>query len=225
MEAKSLTVETRTDFGKNASRRARQNGFIPGVIYSHGESESIQIPRKEFFKLFKGKISESVIFDIHSNAKKDDTEKMAYVKDYHKDPITGEILHVDLFKVTKGEKIRTHVPIIFTGTAKGVKLGGILEVDVREIEVECLPKDLPEKIEIDVTSMEVGDSIHVKDLVLADGVKAMENPDASIASVHVPKVVVEEAKVEEAVAVEGEGEEAKKAAEGEEEKDKEKEKK
>jgi large subunit ribosomal protein L25 len=223
MEAKHLTVEPRTDFGKNASRRVRNSGFIPGVIYSHGESEAIQIPRKEFFKLFKGKISESVIFDIHSSVKKDDTEKMAYVKDYHADPISGEILHIDLFKVTKGEKIHTHVPIVFTGTAKGVKLGGILEVDIREIEVECLPKDLPEKIEIDVTSMEVGDSIHVKDVVLAEGVKITGNPDASIASVHVPKVVAEEVKVEEAVAVVGEGEEAKKA-EGAEDKDKDKDK-
>ena len=225
MEAKSLTVEPRTEYGKNASRRARRNGFIPGVIYSHGEAEVIQIPRKEFFKLFKGRISESVIFDIHSTAKKEDTEKMAYVKDYHQDPLTGEILHVDLFKVTKGEKIHTHVPIVFVGTAKGVKLGGILEVDVREVEVECLPKDLPEKIEIDVTEMEVGDSIHAKDVVLPNGVKIMGNPDASIASVHVPKVAAVEEKVEEAVAVEGEGEEAKKA-EGEEDKEnKEKEKK
>ncbi len=224
MEAKSLTVEPRNDFGKNASRRARRNGFIPGVVYSHGESESIQIPRKDFFKLFKGKISESVIFDIHSSAKKDDTEKMAYVKDYHMDPISGEILHVDLFKVTKGEKIHTHVPIVFIGTAKGVKLGGILEVDVREIEVECLPKDLPEKIEIDVTSMEVGDSIHVKDVVLPEGVKAIGNSEASIASVHVPKVAAVEEKVEEVAAAEGEGEEAKKAAEGDEAKDKDKDK-
>ncbi len=224
MEAKSLTVEPRTDFGKNASRRARQNGFIPGVIYSHGESESIQIPRKEFFKLFKGKISESVIFDIHSSAKKEDTEKMAYVKDYHMDPISGDILHVDLFKVTKGEKIHTHVPIIFLGTPKGVKLGGILEVDLREIEVECLPKDLPEKIEIDVTSMEVGDSIHVKDVAVGEGVKLMGNLDSSIASVHVPKITAVEEKVEEVAAVEGEGEEAKKAAEGDETKDKDKDK-
>jgi large subunit ribosomal protein L25 len=222
MEAKMLTVEPRSDFGKNASRRVRRNGFIPGIIYSHGQAEAIQIPRKDFFKLFKGKISESVIFDIQSSVKKDDTEKMAYVKDYHQDPLSGEILHVDLFRVTKGEKIHTHVPIIFVGTAKGVKLGGILEVDVREIEVECMPKDLPEKIEIDVTTMEVGDSIHVKDIVLPDGVTPKGNPEMSIASVHVPKVVAAEAKVEEIAAVEGEGEEAKKAAEGEEDKDKEK---
>jgi large subunit ribosomal protein L25 len=223
MEAKSLTIEPRTDLGKNASNRIRSGGFIPAVLYSHGESEVIQISRKDFFKLFKGRISESVIFDIHSKEKKDE-ERMAYVKDYQMDPVSGEILHVDLFKVTKGEKIHTHVPIEFVGTPKGVKLGGILEVDLREIEVECLPKDLPEKIQLDVSNMEVGDSLHVKDVVLAEGVRIMESPEASIASVHVPKVVAVEEKVEEVVAVEGEGEEAKKAAEGEEKTDKEKEK-
>ena len=219
MEAKMLTVEPRAEFGKNASRRVRRNGFIPGVIYSHGQAEAIQIPQKEFFRLFKGKISESVIFDIQSSAKKDDDEKMAYVKDYHKDPLTGEILHIDLFRVTKGEKIHTNVPIVFIGTSRGVKLGGILEVDLREIEVECMPKDLPEKIEIDVTAMEVGDSIHVKDVVLPEGVTAKGNPETSIASIHVPKVAAAETKVEETAV---EGEEAKKAAEGEEEKEKEK---
>jgi large subunit ribosomal protein L25 len=204
MEAKSLTIEPRTDFGKNASYRVRKSGFIPGVIYSHGECEQIQIPRKDFFKLFKGKISESVIFDIHSTSKKDDAEKMAYVKDYQADPLTGEILHIDLFKVTKGEKIHTHVPVIFIGTAKGTKLGGILEVDMREIEVECLPRDLPEKVEIDVTELMVGDSIHVKNIILGENVKITSNPEASIASVHVPKIVVVEEKVEEVAAVEGE---------------------
>jgi large subunit ribosomal protein L25 len=220
MEAKSLTVNPRKDLGKNASRRIRRDGSIPGIIYSHGESEPVTIPRKDFFKLFKGRISESVIFDLHSTDKKDDIERMAYVKDYQMDPVSGEIFHVDLFRVTKGEKIHTHVPIEFVGVPRGVKLGGILEVDAREVVVECLPMDLPEKIQIDVTNMNVGDSIHVKDVVLPEGVKILVNLDASIASVHVPKVAAVEEKVEEVVAVEGEGEEAKKA--GEEGKDEEK---
>lgn len=219
MEAKSLTIEPRTDFGKNASRRLRLKGLIPGVLYAHGKSESIQLQIKDFLKLFKGKITESVIFDLHST-KSDDTEKMAYVKDYQMDPLTSEILHVDLFKVTKGEKIHTHVPIEFVGVAKGTKLGGLLEVDSREIEVECFPKDLPEKIQIDVTNLEVGDSLHVKDIVIGEGVKILTNSEMSIASVHIPKVVAIEEPVAEVAAVEGEvegeGGEEKKEAEGKE---------
>lgn len=214
MQAKSLNIEPRTDLGKNASRRIRKSGFIPGVIYSHGEAEAIQIPTKEFFKLFKGRITESVIFNLHSSSKEYE-EKMAYVKDYQMNPITSEVEHVDLFKVTATEKIHTHVPIEFLGTAKGIKLGGILEVDVREVEVECLPKDLPEKITLDVTEMNIGDSIHVRDINLGDAIKIMGNPDMFIASVHVPKIVVEE-KVEEVAAVEAEVEGAKEAAAGEE---------
>lgn len=227
MEAKSLTIEPRTDLGKNACNRIRSNGFIPAVLYSHGESEVVQIPRKEFFKLFKGRISESVIFDIQSKEKKD-ADRMAYVKDYQMDPISGEILHVDLFRVTRGEKIHTHVPLEFVGTPKGVKMGGILEIEIRGVEVECLPRDLPERIQIDVSEMEIGDSFHVSNVALAEGVRIMGNPDSTIASVHVPKVVVE--KVEEAAAVEGEAaaegeaKEPKKAAEGEEKSEKGKEK-
>ena len=104
--------------------------------------------------------------------------------------------------------------IEFVGTAKGIKQGGILEVDMRELEVECLPMDLPEKIQVNVTELEVGDSIHVKDIDLGDKVRITTNSESSIASVHVPKVAVVEEKVEEAAAVEGEGEEAKKAEEG-----------
>ncbi len=216
MQAKSLTIEPRNDLGKNASRRTRKSGYIPGIIYSHGEAEAIKIPTKDFFKLFKGRITESVIFDLHSS-RKEYEEKMAYVRDFQMDPVTNEIVHVDLFRVTATEKIHTRVPIEFIGTAKGTKLGGILEVDIREVEVECLPKDLPEKIQLDVNEMNIGDSIHVRDINLGESIKIMENPDMFIASVHIPKVAVLEEKVEEAAAVEGEGEEgAKEAAEGEE---------
>jgi large subunit ribosomal protein L25 len=225
MESKRLTIEPRTDMGKNASRRLRVGGYIPGVLYSHGETEAVQIQEKDFFKLFKGKISESVIFDLHSASKKDLDEKMAYVKDYQRDPVTNQILHVDLFKVTATEKIHTNVPVIFVGTSAGAKMGGILEVEAREVLVECLPRDLPEKIEIDVSKLDIGDAIHVHDIDLGEKVRIMLNPEAAIVTVIIPKIAVVEEKVEEA-AVAAEGEEAKEEekAEGEPEEAKEKEK-
>jgi len=216
MEAKTLTVEPRTDFGKNASRRLRMSGFIPGVIYSHGETEAVQINMKDFFKLFKGRITESVIFDLHSLSKKNYEEKMAYVKDYQKNPVTNEILHVDLFKVTATEKIHTNVPVEFLGTALGAKMGGILEVEVREILVECLPRDLPEKIHVDVTNLNTGDSVHVRDLDLGEKVKILTNPEAVIVTVIIPKIAAIEEKVEEAAVV-AEGEEAKEEVKAEDE--------
>lgn len=198
MESKSLSVEPRTDFGKNASRRLRREGFIPGVIYSHGETETVKIPIKDFFRLFKGKVSESVLFDIKGGSGKEGAEKMGYVKDYQLDPLTGEIVHLDLFKVTKGEKLITKVPVEFIGTSKGVKMGGIFEIDLREVEVECLPKDLPEVITVDITELNAGDSIHVRDLSPGQGVVILTLPDAPVASVQIPRVVVAEEAAEEA---------------------------
>ncbi len=195
MEGKTLVAETRDDFGKNISRRLRREGFIPGVLYSHGETSSIKVRENEFFKLFHGHISESVIFDI--NVAGSDESTLAFVKDYQIDPVTDQIVHIDFFKVTKGEKITTLVPIEVVGTPKGLKLGGVLEISEREVEVECLPKDLPEKITVDVTELMVDDSIHAKDVELGEGVTLKSNAEGVIAAVNPPRAVKAEEEEEE----------------------------
>ncbi len=211
MQDKSLNVELRTEKGKNANRRLRDSGYIPAVLYSHGESESIKVDKKDFFTLFHGHISESVIFDLKykDNA---DLKQMAFVKDYHLDPVSGEVLHLDFFKVTLGEIIHTNVPIEIIGTPVGLKMGGLLEVTERELEIECLPKDLPGKIEVDVTELDVGDSIHAEDLNIGDAVTLMCSGDTVIAAVHMAKVAkaaegeeeAEEAAIEESAEESGE---------------------
>ena len=205
MENKQINAQVRSEFGKNVNRRLRSEGFIPAVLYSHGESESIKIADKDFFKLFKGQVSESVIFDIKITDKKDDNEYMAFVKSYQLDPISDEVVHLDLFKVTKGEKIQTNIPIEIIGTSEGVRRGAILEVDSREIEIECLPKDLPEKIEVDITGLDEGDSIHANELNLSESLKLLSNPDLVIVSVHAAKIYEEEVEEEEDILEEGEG--------------------
>lgn len=191
-EAKVLHAETRTGTGKNVNNRLRSSGFIPAVLYSHGTTESIKIEEKNFFKLFKGHISESVIFNLDIPGHKDASQLMAFVKDYQKDPVSGKVLHLDLFKVTKGEKIHTTVPVELIGAPVGVKAGGVLEVSEREIMIECLPMELPEKIVVDVTPLEIGTFIHAKDIPLTGSVKLLSNPEAVIAGVVTPKAVVEE---------------------------------
>ncbi|MCP4131527.1 MAG: 50S ribosomal protein L25 [bacterium] len=194
MKGKSIDAEIRTEKGKNANRRTRAAGYIPAVLNAHGESEAIKIKKKDFFDLFKGRVSESIIFDLNI---KEGAQQMAFVKEYQQNPITDEIIHLDLFKVTAGEKITTQVPLEIVGIPKGIKAGGILDISERELEVECLPKDLPELIQVDVTELMPGDSIHVKDVVVGDNIKILSNFDNVIASVHIPRAVVEDEEVEE----------------------------
>ena len=191
MEAHVLPVETRNQRGKNANHKIRAQGYIPAVLYSHGESQSIMVQKKNFFKIFKGHISENVLIDLEIKDASGSPVK-AFVKDYQRHPITDEILHVDFFRVTMTEAISTNVPVEIVGTPIGVKQGGILEIIEREIEVECLPSDLPEKITIDVTNLAIGQSIHVKDIAAPKGVTILSTPDTVVVAVLAPHKVVEE---------------------------------
>jgi large subunit ribosomal protein L25 len=191
MEAHVLPVETRNQTGKNANHKIRAQGYIPAVLYSHGESQSIMVQKKNFFKIFKGHISENVLIDLEIKDASGSPVK-AFVKDYQRHPITDEILHVDFFRVTMTEAISTNVPVEIVGTPIGVKQGGILEIIEREIEVECLPSDLPEKITIDVTNLAIGQSIHVKDIAAPKGVTILSTPDTVVVAVLAPHKVVEE---------------------------------
>ena len=197
MENLVLEAQIRSDYGKNKSRQIRNKGFIPAVIYSHGKTEAIQITNKSFKSLFKGHISESKIFTINIKDKKNDSKLMAFVKSFQKHPVSDEIIHLDLFKITKGEKIQTVVPIEVVGSAKGVKMGGVLEKGEREIEVECLPKDLPEVIEVDISNLGIDQAIHAKDIELDEAITILTNPDTVIAAVHVARVAEEEETEEE----------------------------
>lgn len=186
MEAKTLTVELRDDFGKNATNRLRAAGFIPGVVYSHGETHNVKVPEKSLFNLFKGKISESVIFDLKVTGKEND-DFMAFVKDYQTEPVTGKITHLDMYRVTRGEKIKTRVPLNFIGTAIGTKSGGSVDFYQHDLEVECFPQDLPEKIAIDISGLGLEENIHAKDVQLSDKVKLLSSPDAVLVAVHSPR--------------------------------------
>ena len=189
MSTKVLNAEPRTLTGKNNCNRLRSQGFIPAVVYSHGKSEAIKIQEKEFLNLFKGHISESVIFDLHIGGEGD---LMAFVKDFQKDPLTSRVTHLDLFRVTRDEKIKTHVPIDLIGTPAGLKVGGILKHGERELLIHCMPKNLPEKISLNITEMMPGDSIHVGDIKHGDEFEILTNSNAVVVAVLKKKTEVEE---------------------------------
>ncbi len=214
MKNTTLPVATRTDFGKNAAHRLRKAGFIPSVVYSHGEATPIKIATRDFYSVFKGYITESVLIDLEFSD--DPGKKMkAFVKDYHKNPVNDDLLHVDFYKITMGEAIQTSVHLEIVGSAAGERVGGIVEVIERELAIEVLPSEMPEKIEIDVTNLEIGDSIHVSDLEEKESLTFLSSPDQVIVTCVAPHIPSAEEE-EEAEELE-EGEEATAAEEGAEE--------
>lgn len=200
MAKQTLDIEVRKELKKGPSRRLRRMGKIPCVIYGHKETPlPIIVDEHEFNKKFK-KMSENILI----NLKLPTDSHEVLVKDFQEDIVSGKILHIDFYEVEKGRLLRTHIPVHMKGTAEGVKEGGILETFLHEIEVECLPKDIPEEIFMDVTHLEVGHAIHISDIETREGIKILNPLDQVICLVARKKGTEEE---EEKEAVEEETEE------------------
>lgn len=178
-----LQAKSRTKSGSAESRRVRKNGRIPAVIYGRsGKSVSIDLDNTEFVKGTKG-ISESTIVKVEVDGKPYE----AFVKATQRNIIDGQILHIDFYEVESGVALRAKVSLVFKGNPIGVREGGMLETPVHEIEIECLPKDLPERIEIDISDLKVNHSIHVRNIPLAEGIRLLSNPDQTVALVKFAK--------------------------------------
>jgi len=178
-----LQAKNREKFGSAESRRLRKKGRIPAVIYGRtGKSVSIDLDSSEFVKGTKG-ISESTIVKVSV----DDKSYDAFVKATQRNIIDGNILHIDFYEVESGVALRAKVSIILHGNPIGVREGGMLETPSHEIEIECLPKDLPERIEVDISSLKANQSLHVRDIALGEGVRLLSNPDQVLALVRFAK--------------------------------------
>ncbi len=175
MEQKTLSVELRKDFGKGPSRRFRSEGKIPAVIYGVHENKSINVDGREFSKKFKT-ISANTIITLELGKEKCDV----LIKDYQDNIIKETIEHVDFMEIEKGKLLKTQVPVVLSGTAPGVKEGGILVQKVSEIEVECLPKDIPEEISVDISGLELGHSIHVGAIPEVKGVEFLLGSEITV---------------------------------------------
>ena len=153
----------------------------------------------------------NTLLDIEIEGADDKGSKLSILRDIQMDYLTNTALHLDFLELDMNEKIEVKVPLVFTGRAQGVKEGGILEEMIREIGVECVPGDIPDTIEHDVTELGLEQGVQIKDLILPDGVESTGNPDDTVAMIHVPRAMI----VEEPTAAEGEeGEEGAEAAEG-----------
>jgi len=192
MEKINLKAEIREKTGKGSSGRLRRTGYIPAILYGGKEApQSLIVNIKDLKKALSTEAGENVIISL----KVGDKTRTVIVKDLQTDPVRGDLLHVDLYQISLKERLKASVPIEVRGEAPGVKEGGILQHRLREIEVECLPTEIPEFIPVDVSGLSIGDSLHVKDLSLPAGkagvtgdLKILVDGEESVISVVPPTV-------------------------------------
>ena len=198
MAMHALKGARRSGIGKGVARKLRQSGTIPAVYYGRGEEPiPLAVALKELEEVIEKAEGSNVIVDLKVDGDGAGDRK-ALIREIQRDPVGGHILHLDLQHISLTETITVEVPIVLTGTPIGVKDGGgILEHLLREVEVECLPTDIPSRLEIDVTALNIGDSLHVSDLK-AERVTILTEGERPIAAV-VPPTVLEEAKPAEEV--------------------------
>ena len=200
MEQKTLAGYERNMLKKGPAGRLRKEGKIPAVIYGHKKPVHISVDAKEVDTKFYT-ISENTIITI--NVK--DKEYEVLVKEFQENVMLGQLSHIDFFEIERGKILKTRIPVYLTGTSIGVKEGGLLEHRLHEIDIECLPKDIPEKIEVDITELQIGESVHVSDLAFPESVKILNIMEQSVVSITTIKAEVEP-EVEEEELEEGEEE-------------------
>ena len=210
MSETALVVESRAATGKGAVRKLRAAGRIPAILYGQGkESLPLSIDPRALEKVLRAG-GANALLDLSVEGRPELGSPVALVKELQRHPIRGTIMHADLYQVDLTRTVEVEVPVHLIGKAKGIDFGGILEHSLREIALECLPRSIPASIEVDISNMEIGDVIHVRDLVLPPGVSLMSDPDLGVVHVALP-AAEEEAPV--AAAAEGAAEAA--AATGE----------
>lgn len=211
-----LEVQVREQTGKGAARKLRAAGMIPAVLYGSGRpSYPITLNPLQLHKvLHESEMGMNTLIDLKVTGHAELDGKTVLVRELQRDPVKGRFVHADLYEVDLQEKIEVSVPIHVTGKSAGVELGGVLDQVLRELEVKCLPRAIPDEFVVDVTPLEMGDSLHVSDIALPEGVELISDAELSVVSVVAP--AKEEEPEVEAEAAEGEvvveGEEA---AEGE----------
>ena len=188
-----LNAQKRDTAGRSAVNKIKQQGLVPAVIYgAREEPMKLTISAREIGTLLSRATSEHVLVDLEIADGGAKTNRLALIQEVQHHPLKRNVLHVDFHAVRADEKLHADIPVEPTGEADGVKnFGGILEINLHTVEVECLPKDLPEIIIIDVSRLGVGDAIHIKDLQLPEGVTVRGDGDLTVVRVAAPTVEIE----------------------------------
>lgn len=186
----SFNATARDQVGKGAARTLRGKGLIPAVIYGHGrDPQPLSLNARDLDKLLGHIQAESTVIEVSVGG----TTAKTLIREIQRHPIKRQILHVDFQALVAGEKVTVSIPIVLEGIPEGVRLGGgVLDQTLRELEIEVDPSSIPDHIEFDVTNMVIGDSVHVSDLKLPEGVEVLDDPETSVAVLAAPRAVIEE---------------------------------
>ncbi|MBE9542197.1 MAG: 50S ribosomal protein L25 [Proteobacteria bacterium] len=202
-----LDSKKRTTIGKGSARKLRSMGRLPVILYGpETDSIMLSLDYKQLEKILRGKSAESIIFDLRVDSNGKNNSKRVMIKEIQKDPVTRDYLHVDFYEISMEKELEVDIPVYLVNTPIGVSEGGILEHIRRELKILCMPKNLIDKIEIDVSGLDVGQSLHIEDISFPPGLKSIEDGNLTIATVVAP--TIEEEKVEEEEIEEEEIEEA-----------------
>lgn len=199
MAAATLSASVRETSGKGVARSLRSSGRVPAIIYGHGrDPQALSIETRELEKLLSHISAENTVIDLTVDGRSART----LIREIQRHPFKRQILHVDFQELVAGEKIVVRVPIVLMGVPDGVRMdGGILDQTMRELEVEVDPSNIPNHLEIDVTKMTIGTSLHVSDIALPEGVEIVGDESASVAVVSAPRAVIETVPADEEAAV------------------------
>lgn len=198
MATARLSASPRSDAGKGAARKLRSAGSIPGVIYGHArEPQSLAIETRDLERLLAHVSAASTVVELDVDGRTSRT----LIREIQRHPFKKQILHVDFQELVAGEKVTVSIPLVFVGTAAGAKSGGVLDQIMHELEIEVDPSNIPNHIDVDVSALEIGHSVHVGDLAIPAGVEVLSEADATVCVVTPPKTTAEpEAEAEEAPA-------------------------
>ena len=182
-----LTVTVREKSGKGVARQLRRSGKVPAVLYGQGECLLLTIEPEPLTKILKSQAGSTALITLTVNGAKDKSKRTALLRDFQVDPVEGHVLHADLFEISMDKPIRVKVPVhVIGGTPAGVKEGGILHYNTRELHVECLPGALPDHIEVDASGLAIGQGVHLKEMGKLEGVRYLDDPEQMVVSVAVP---------------------------------------
>ena len=190
MATANLSASARTDTGKGVARSLRRDGQVPAVIYGHArQAQSLSINAKDLDRLLGSIAAESTVIELAVDGGR---STKTLIKEIQRHPFKRQILHVDFQELVAGEKVTVSIPIVLVGTPDSVRLeGGVMDQVLRELEIEVDPSNIPNHVDVDVSHLELGHSVHVSDVTLPAGVTVIDDPETTICVVSVPRAAIE----------------------------------